>query len=401
MVGLSIKKFTVVTQVILYFIFVSHIQGQHTYIPYKKGDSVTITLLALEGVPGLTTAFGHTQFRVINHTWHRDDVIDFAGRANWEVISYMKEFFFGNLYYDIYSFPTTDVYKKNRTVDELFLKLTSKQKEQLMTILSGAFFMEEGGQYKYDYIYRNCSTLVRDVLEDVYGDLEYPKLDQDNKTFREIYRDGLKYNPWIKFFSDMILGPFSDRVATPREQMFIPVILYKYIRGAKVNGALIAEKHRILTSGKAPKPLGILEYPTVWVWFLFFLELVLAFIWIRQSNWRKWVTVYDRIWFFFAATMSVLIIALWTVSNYDYAARDNWNLLWLNPLYILLFFMPLNRSWRISKVVSGLIVLSLLVLLLGWSIIPQSFNINFLPLLLLYLVKVGKYLLPKPSASAV
>ncbi len=378
--------------------FTSNAQHTNT-IPYDKGDSVTVSILALEGIPGLTTAFGHSQFRVVNHTKNTDNLIDFAGRVNWDVLTYLSEFFFGDLYYDIFTFSTSRyVFRKDRTVDELFLKLSHEQKEKLMNTLSGGYFLQDNARYHYDYLHRNCTILMRDVLEDVYPNMTYPDLGAD-KTFRQIYEEGLVYNPWIKFFSDIILGPYNDRIATPREQMFNPVVFYKYLTGAKSNGELIGYKQRVLMQGSARPPLTFFQKPGLYVWLLLFLEVVLTLLWYFGKVNRVIIVIYDRLWFFLAAMFAVLIIALWTVSNYDYAARDNWNLLWLSPLYVFLLFMPLRKSFRPTKILLSLILISTLAAILGWNFIPQTYNIHFLPIMLLLMVKVGKYLLsPKPAA---
>ncbi len=370
-------------------------QQQNVTIPYDKGDSVTISILAVEGAPGLTTAFGHSQFRIVNHTKKRDDIIDFAGRGNWEILSYLKDFFFGDLYYDIFTFTTQqNVIMPGRRVEELILDLSEEQKEKMMDILSGGYFLEDDAQYKYDFLHKNCTILMRDVLEKVYPNVTYPNLGAD-KTFRQIYAEGLTYNPWIKFFSDIVLGPYSDRIASSMEQMFNPVIFYKYMKGAKSNGKLIASKRRLLIEGETPAPLKFYQKPGIYVWALLLLEILLTWMWFTARFRPAAHIIYDRFWFFIAAFFSILILALWVDSNYDYAARDNWNLLWLNPLFVIMLFLSLKRATRLLRVVSGIIALCIFVALLGWKMIPQTYNIYFLPVMLLLLFKAGKYLFPR------
>ncbi len=357
---------------------------------YRPGDSVTLSLLYISPVPGLQTAFGHSQVRLINHNLHTDQVIDFTGYSYESTLHFLWQFLYGDIYYDIFSKPTEAMYKEERTIYELPLLLTKHQKDTLIEYLKGKYFFQSGGSYLYDYLKKNCSTIMRDILKKTYGpDLRFPPKIDSTKTFRQIYREGLIRNPWIRFFSDIVLGPYNDRIPTKEEQMFAPKYLYLYFKDATA-GQRPATGHpiRLIAFPERPLPKWY-HYPHVYTWALLLIEIFYSIYLLRRRIYT--LRLFDRLWFGIAGAFGVFILSLWVFSNYSYLSVGNINLLWLNPLMLLLAFAPAKDS-KLRLLLLLLWLLSLIVLV-GMPFFTQRLHEAFIPLILVNLIKLTRLLL--------
>jgi|GEM_PF-7026445 len=357
---------------------------------YRPGDSVTLSLLYISPVPGLQTAFGHTQIRLINHNLRTDQVIDFTGYSYESTLHFLWQFLYGDIFYDIFSKPTEDMFSEERTIYELPLLLTRDQKDTLIEYLKGKYFFQSGGSYLYDYLKKNCSTIIRDILKKTYGpDLRFPPKIDSAKTYRQIYRDGLIRNPWIRFFSDIVLGPYNDRIPSKEEQMFAPKYLYLYFKDATVQQRpATGHPIRLIAFPEPPLPKWY-HYPHVYTWALLVFEILYSFFLLRRSIFSP--RLFDRLWFGITGTFGLFNLSLWMFSNYSYLGLGNINLLWLNPLMLLLAFAP-AKSTKLRLLTAFLWLLSLSALI-GMPFFTQRLHEAFIPLILVNLHKLTRLLL--------
>jgi hypothetical protein len=70
---------------------------------------------------------------------------------------------------------------------------------------------------------------------------------------------------------------------------------------------------------------------------------------------------------------------LWFGTNHIWT-KANWNLLWLNPLFLVL---PFLKAGRFKNVLINILILCVVVCLVGGVLIPQQFNIAFYPIFVL------------------
>lgn len=83
--------------------------------------------------------------------------------------------------------------------------------------------LEENRYYSYDHFWDNCTTRVRDVLDDATkGSLRAMKNDAGNRTFRDLARDGFYGMRVPLLITDIAMGRVTDRVPTYYERMFLP-----------------------------------------------------------------------------------------------------------------------------------------------------------------------------------
>ncbi|MFN0249997.1 MAG: DUF4105 domain-containing protein [Kofleriaceae bacterium] len=113
----------------------------------------------------------------------------------------------------------------DRTIWVQPLPLTKEQKDKVLAKLEFDV-LEENKHYSYDHLWDNCTTRVRDIIDDAIGGL-FKKMPNktDGRTFRELAREGFHGLPssWIPLIiTDISMGRVSDSVPNYWERMFLP-----------------------------------------------------------------------------------------------------------------------------------------------------------------------------------
>jgi len=137
----------------------------------------------------------------------------------------------------------------DRTVWVQPLPLTAEQKQKVIEKLEHDV-LDENRYYAYDHFLDNCTTRVRDVIDNATGgalrSMDDPPGD---KTFRDLARDGFFGMRVPLLITDLAMGRSTDRVPTYWERMFLP----QYLREAVEKKWGI--KPFVLYERKGPPPL--------------------------------------------------------------------------------------------------------------------------------------------------
>jgi hypothetical protein len=126
----------------------------------------------------------------------------------------------------------------DRTIWIQPLPLTQAQKRQVIDKLEHDI-LEPNRYYAYDHFWDNCTTRVRDVIDDAVGGklkaMDYgtdPAATDgsapETRTFRDLAREGFYGMPLILLGTDVVMGRVTDRVPSYYERMFLP----QYLREA-------------------------------------------------------------------------------------------------------------------------------------------------------------------------
>ncbi len=112
----------------------------------------------------------------------------------------------------------------DRTVWVQPLPFDDAQKKQVIDKLESDIRLENR-YYAYDHFWDNCTTRVRDIIDNATGHaLLTMKEPSDGKTYRDLARDGFygvgHYVPLI--ITDLAMGRVTDRVPSYWERMFLP-----------------------------------------------------------------------------------------------------------------------------------------------------------------------------------
>jgi len=116
----------------------------------------------------------------------------------------------------------------DRTIWVQPLPLTAAQRQQVIAKLEHDILPENRG-YAYDHFWDNCTTRVRNVIDDaIGGKLAAMTEATDRRTFRDLAREGFYGMTGPLLVTDLAMGRVTDQVPTYYERMFLP----QYLREA-------------------------------------------------------------------------------------------------------------------------------------------------------------------------
>lgn len=132
---------------------------------------------------------------------------------------------------------------RDRTVRMQRLDLDESQFRQLYERLEASLAPERRA-YRYDYFFENCSTRIRDYLDEVLdGALMAASGNVPaEQTLRDHTHRLTQEKFWLHSGMMMGLGPRVDRPISAWDEMFLPEVVAERLVGLRVNGqAVVAE----------------------------------------------------------------------------------------------------------------------------------------------------------------
>jgi hypothetical protein len=265
-----------------------------------------------------------------------------------------------------------DIYRyADRSIWVQPLPLSPTETQAVITKLESDI-LEENKYYAYDHFWDNCTTRVRDVLDNATGGKLRAMVEQpDGRTYRDLARQGFYGMRMALLITDMAMGRATDRVPTYYERMFLP----DYMREAATK--LWGVKPITIYERRGPPPLN--DGPSGRVLFALVILLITA-----PAVLFAWLGRWQRTGVAIAIMPAVLLgLAFWVlaiVSPLPYV-HVNESCLIFFPFDLLLFALPLRarRAYARGRVISlALIALLLLVGVLKqpllapllWPLIP-------------------------------
>ncbi|MFT6335110.1 MAG: hypothetical protein ACJATI_001864 [Halioglobus sp.] len=361
-----------------------------------QSDSLTlaqtdISILTCRSGDELYSTFGHTAIRINNAQLDLDLVYNY-GLFSFETPNFYVKFMRGQLPYLLdntkMQYFLREYQADKRSIFEQVLILDNKRKKEIVGFLQDNI-KPENRAYAYDFFYDNCATRVVDVY-DIYGqpgkEINYLK-EVEEKTFRDLLKENLKNLPWSEFGIDIVIGARADQLTNRRHQMFLPEYLMDNLANATV-------EYEGTTDELAKEPRLILDfekdnesrksYATPWPLFLMLLLMFITIAINLKSN--KWSRIFNKVLLGVSGFLGIFLIFMWFGTNHG-ATRDNWNVLWLNPL-ILLVSTKLRGNTILKMVLTGCLVIAGLNCFV--TFLPQFFHLAFLPIISSILIVLWK-----------
>ena len=323
----------------------------------------------------LYNAFGHSAIR-INDTINDYDLVYNYGIYNFNTPNFYTKFVRGKLLYKLglqrFGGFVEGYKSQGRQVTERIVNLNEAQKTKILQFLSENY-QPENREYLYDFFYDNCASVIRDVLEQqVDGTLEYDTANVKQITFRQLLDEYLATSPWSDFGIDLILGLPADKKADFRNQMFLPDYLEENLSKASLNGkALLSEQIIVapLTKSAQKQPL----FSPLLIMILLALLFFLATFFIGSKTVQYFV---DVLLFGLLTLAGCIFLFMWLGTDHK-ACYQNLNMLWANPLYLLL--IPYAKIKNV-KLIWWAVLILIIVLIISFPIFPQQYHIAFLPI---------------------
>ena len=371
---------------------------------FSQADSCHLRISLLTATPGeeLYSTFGHSAVRVTDSVSNMDIVYNY-GTFNFDEPGFSTKFIRGKLMYylstdDFESFKT-EYQQQNRGITEQVLNLTCAEKYNMLMLLK-ANMMATNRFYKYDFLFDNCTTRLRDLLEKCTDNtVHFGQVLQSKKTFRNLIYEYLNYNDkqWSKLGIDILLGSKTDAIMKPREVMFLPDYLMKTFDSSFVDSRpLVADKQSLFKTDHSQNKKDNLTHP----FFLFLCAFVLiAFLsFSKKSLILKFLSGFDGFLFFMTGLLGVLLIFMWFGTDHI-MCRNNFNLLWAWPTNIIVaFYIHSKKKWTKNYFI--FYALFNLLVITFWFYLPQHMNTALIPVIAILILRSFVNISHKKSGNA-
>lgn len=205
--------------------------------------------------------FGHTALRMYDENSNVDTVFNWGYfNLHGGVVGFSYNFFKGIMNYSLVTntpaFEFAQYRSQERAVWQDKINLTNPQKEILYQRLMWNL-EPENIVYPYQYFFDNCTTKVRDYLNEAVGGAIASSFDgTTNSTFRDQVRSHYASVALIDFSLDILMNSNIDRPMTEWENMFLPLNFRERLRQLPSNVAESSEKLKLLSA-----PQAVMEFP--------------------------------------------------------------------------------------------------------------------------------------------
>ena len=357
------------------------------YTSFSQSDSCNIRISVITCSPGaeLYSTFGHTAIRVTDSTRGSDIVFNY-GTFDFSDPDFYLKFVRGKLNYFLSAEQYTEFLQfyqyEQRGVVEQVLQLTCAEKIKLYKALQ-VNLQGSNRYYKYDFLFDNCTTRVRDMVQQQVGGITIgTPLTPARTTFRNMIHGYLDKGgqPWSKLGIDILLGSLLDDTVTLQQSMFLPDYLEKGTAVAvKANGVRLAD-----ATIPVYKAQPVATAQDKWVPLLVFSItglIVLLLSQLKSKTARFIIRIIDSLILYVTGLAGFLLLFMWFGTEHLLCSY-NYNLLWALPTHFVAAFFIWNRPLWVRKYfrLAGFLQIGVL---LGWLFLPQHLNIALVPIVLI------------------
>ncbi len=254
-----------------------------------------------------------------------------------------------------------DFYRgRQRSIQAQRLNLAPEQVRALQRSIHDAIYPHPQ-YYEYDYFRNNCSTWLRDLLNEVLGGELEPKLrgEPARLNFRDHTRRMSASRPWIQTGIMLLMGPSIDQSVSAWEETFLPDALARWLDTVTIDGEPLVLETRLLHDPQVFQPP---ENPrSIWAWMLpagvgAAVLIGLPVLGVRR-RWARWPW---HLGVLLAGSSGSLLLLMWLGSGH----HDTWHnamLLVLHPLWWLLWWPAARARGLPVLLLAGLVAGSLVL----------------------------------------
>ena len=291
----------------------------------------------------LYSTFGHTALR-IQDPLNALDIVYNYGYFDFRTENFYLKFVKGDLQYFMNASSYDDFVFEyqldRRKVIEQTLNLPLAKKQELFTELNKSLLSDER-YYTYKFIHRNCTTMIVDKINGLYGKKEIQKVDNKSISYRTLLYPYFENYFWYKFGINIVFGAKTDQKAT---QLFLPIELLHSLDKAKIDGKPIVTNKQTVVEGDSIQP----KFSFFNSIYLIVVILLILLIINRRPLFISYL--------FLCGLMGVFLCLIGLYSEHV-ELLYNYNTLLFNPLFILIPFARDNFLKKLN--LAGLILLLL------------------------------------------
>jgi hypothetical protein len=421
---------------ILLFLW-THTASAQTQPAAAPGDSLEVYLVSMGPGDEIWEKFGHNAIIIADRATGAEAAYNY-GIFDFNQPNFIGRFILGRMLYSMDAFqagPMVQSYiDADRDVILQELNLTAQQKARLRDLLEWNR-LPENREYLYDYFRANCSTKIRDALDQpgvLDGQIKRKLQDiSTGHTFRSHTRIGMADDPFIYAGLALSLGRRTDRVISAWQEAFIPMELAEELRtiswlDASGNAVpLIKSQRQLHRSSHIHLPA---TPPVWWPWYLligivYSAALLICAILAKprpratpgtqgssEKPRRSWLTLFRVMFAVLSALWSLLAglagcFLIFALTTDHVAAHANNNIILFTPLSLLLVvFAPSavrkQRFIRGARIISAIALgCALIAVLLNAIPSLRQFNWELIALALPVHVSLAAALWKLPAVS--
>ena len=406
-----------------------------------------VSLLTILPGSEIYSLWGHSALRITDEERGLDITYNY-GTFDFEAGHFVLKFLHGNLDYTLSAYGFEASFRayqgQGRPIIEQTLNLAPEQQQRLLDLLA-VNLRPENRRYRYHFLFDNCSTRIRDILEAALGEeilrtpgtpgkaqpyaqppmppsiqpslqtsmeppmepslqtsME-PSVQPPMHTFRALIDPYQRAVPFLDAGIDILLGAPVDRPADWRARMFLPEYLMEAfgeanIRTEEATRPLVARTDTLLWVAGYGAQGRRFPWETMAAWAFFAVALTWT---LRRPG---LVRTLDAPLFLAIGLTGLLIAYLWFVSHHD-VTNANRHLFWAWPVHALAAVLLLVRRTpsRLLAIYMAAASAATGISILISPFVAQPFPAAFLPVALLAAVRAGAIawpvLAPRPRHS--
>ena len=373
------------------FLFVLFLLVKSAYAQTDSVCNLRISILTCSPGQELYSLFGHSALRITDLDAKTDIIYNWGTFEGYGDPDFYIKFMRGKLRYYVSPDKLNDFMYEyqydGRSVIEQVLALSCEDKRKIKNAVDSNM-LPDNRYYKYDFTLDNCTTRIRDLIENNSSSLKLPKhIVKDGTTFRNMLHSYLDKGsqPWSKLGIDILLGARLDNKVTANEALFLPEYLMTAMDSTTQNNKPIIQSSNLLLNAQPYEEMKGIYEPLI-----MFTSICLLFFLISLSKNAVAVKIthlIDTMLLYTTGLIGMLLLFMWFFTDHA-ACANNYNLLWALPTNFIVAFAWKRPAWtkQYFKFMAGISILTVV----SWFLLPQQLNIALLPLEIYMLYRYAK-----------
>ena len=313
----------------------------------KLSENTQISIFTCGKGEELYSTFGHTALRIQDPITQLDIVYNY-GCFDFRDKNFYLKFVKGDLQYYMnvtsYEDFIFEYQTDKREVVEQTLNLPLEKKQELFDALNSSLLSSEK-YYTYKFIDRNCTSMIVDKINGLFGTKKIQKVDDKSISYRTVLYPYFDNFFWYKLGINIVFGAKTDMNA---EKLFLPIELMNSLDKATVDGKpLVLKEETVVEGDKINSGFSFINS----------IYLICALIVIVIIINKRYLFLS---YLFICGILGVFLCLVGFYSEHK-ELLWNYNALLFNPLFLLIPFVKDNLSKKLNLV--------LLIMLLIYCII--------------------------------
>ena len=316
----------------------------------KLSQNAEVSIFTCGRGEELYSTFGHTALRIKDPINELDVVYNY-GYFDFSAENFYFKFVKGDLQYfmKVTSFEdfVFDYQSERRDVIEQTLNIPLVKKQELFDALNKSLLSDERF-YTYKFIDRNCTSMIVDKINGLYGKNEIQKVDTKSISYRTLLYPYFDNYFWYKLGINIVFGAKTDQNAI---KLFLPIELLNSLDKAKFDGKPLVSSKQTIIRGETIQP----EFSFFNSIYLICVILLLLLVINNRFLFKSYL--------FICGLLGILLCFIGLYSEHQ-ELLWNYNALLFNPLFLLI---PFAKNTFMKK-----LNITLLILLLLYCIVMMT-----------------------------